>query len=460
MSPYTLDETMSDPASSSSVATEADTNEEILVTPIVPTSVIEKETSPNCHDVTSTVLSPIVQDPTMHEYLFPVAYSSSQIQKPIAKEKAAVKRAMALESNFRREKQDIVHAMGGSPAELLTPSADWRLQRKLNNGSPPSIRRSHNHDDSERDTGFGVFDPDAITIDDPPEQLDHSREHAQYFEEEIRSNQGRTLRFKLLVAISVFLMCVGIITMIVVLTTSRSSSVATSTTTSIASHNCQLNAEDMVLCTTGFIQVPDCAQGMYDALVGVFIENTTSVSHNNYGCDAQQFGLVALAVAMTNYERIDDAELYWALATIYFALDGLNWRSGLHWLTGSSPCSEEWYGVACSVHDDLQDDGTISIHLEGNLLRGTLPTQIGRISALISLNFGHNLIEGTLPSEIGSLTNLEVLSLDEVSLSGQIPIEIGRCTQLREINFLQTSFSGSIPTQIGDLKKLGRYFRV
>lgn len=449
MPPYTGNDVISDPVSSSSF-TKDYTDDEV----VTPSLILTTSSVAGRQTVLSRVISPLFQDTNINEYPIPISYSSARVQKPISEEKAAVKRAMAQESNFRQEKQDILQAMGASPAELLTPSADWRLQRKLNF---PAIRRSSHQQDYNRDTGVGFYDPDIVTFDDSPQQLDNSLERDQYVEEEIRDDQGRKLRFKLFVAISISLLCGGIIAMIVVLTTSGSSSKSTSTTPDASSTSCQVNSKDMVLCTTGFVQVPDCAQEMYDALIVKFIDSTPSVAQRNtYGCEASQFGLVALAVAMTNYEQIDDPELYWALATIYFALGGFDWRSNLHWLTGSSPCSGEWYGVECD-NDNLDDNGEILIDLEGNLLRGTLPTQIGRISALKSLKLGHNLIEGTLPSEIGFLTNLEILSLDEVSLTSQIPTEIGSCTKLREISFLQTLFTGFIPTQIGYLTKLGTY---
>jgi hypothetical protein len=42
----------------------------------------------------------------------------------------------------------------------------------------------------------------------------------------------------------------------------------------------------------------------------------------------------------------------------------------------------------------------------GNMLTGTVSTQIGKLEKLEILSIGDNMMTGTIPTEIGSLSNL------------------------------------------------------
>jgi hypothetical protein len=71
---------------------------------------------------------------------------------------------------------------------------------------------------------------------------------------------------------------------------------------------------------------------------------------------------------------------------------------------------------------------------------GTLPTQLGTLTALTSLILNSGFmrvvfvnLNGTLPSELGALTSLEGLELGMNSLTGSIPSEWAGMTSLRHM---------------------------
>ena len=63
-------------------------------------------------------------------------------------------------------------------------------------------------------------------------------------------------------------------------------------------------------------------------------------------------------------------------------------------------------------------------------------------------------MKGTIPSELGKLTNLKVLNLSDNELSGTIPPELGKLTNLEELYLWDNGLSGTIPSELGKLTNL------
>ena len=136
-----------------------------------------------------------------------------------------------------------------------------------------------------------------------------------------------------------------------------------------------------------------------------------------------------------------------ALAALYHATDGPNWRNNTNWLTDQP--LDTWYGVT------TDDSGRVTeLSLRDNRLNGTIPPEIGSLSNLSVLALGANRLSGEIPSEIGSLTNLKLLGLGGNELSGAIPDELAGLSNLTELNLWGNHLSGEIPHELDRLSNL------
>ena len=98
----------------------------------------------------------------------------------------------------------------------------------------------------------------------------------------------------------------------------------------------------------------------------------------------------------------------------------------------------------------------------GNRLE-RVPVEIGGLSGLVSLGLTNNVLRGSIPAEIGDLVNLEWLDLSNRlesryernnQLTGPIPAEIGKLAKLRYLNLSGNRLSGAIPSELGGLGEL------
>ena len=103
-----------------------------------------------------------------------------------------------------------------------------------------------------------------------------------------------------------------------------------------------------------------------------------------------------------------------ALQALYNATDGDNWNSNTNW--NSTEPLRQWYGVRV----DPRTGRVTSISLSGNNLNGSIPVEIGDLTALKELGlYNNSALTGGIPSSIGDLTALEELS-PALRLSGAL----------------------------------------
>ncbi len=135
-----------------------------------------------------------------------------------------------------------------------------------------------------------------------------------------------------------------------------------------------------------------------------------------------------------------------ALVAFYESTDGANWTNNHNWLTGDV---DTWYGVWTA-------NGRVTeIQIGPNNLSGTLPQEIGSLTALKRLEIsGNDKLEGQLPSSVSNLEALEWLILPGNQLEGAIPPEVGNLNQLTGLALSENQMVGSIPTTLGNLTKL------
>jgi Leucine-rich repeat (LRR) protein len=114
-------------------------------------------------------------------------------------------------------------------------------------------------------------------------------------------------------------------------------------------------------------------------------------------------------------------------------------------------------GLRASLPTAIQEATGLEImHLMSNFLTGSIPTSIGVLTNLRVMDVTSNLLTGSLPSEIGKLhETLEKLIVRENSIGGgPVPTEVGRLTKLVSLDFAESYFSGRIPSEIFRLSLL------
>eukprot|EP00300_Choanocystis_sp_HF-7_P003540 c12704_g1_i1.p1 GENE.c12704_g1_i1~~c12704_g1_i1.p1 ORF type:complete len:850 (+),score=166.59 c12704_g1_i1:100-2550(+) len=120
---------------------------------------------------------------------------------------------------------------------------------------------------------------------------------------------------------------------------------------------------------------------------------------------------------------------------------------------------EHNYGMRGSLPSEFGKlSSLITLHIRYCQLSGSLPTQIGFMTTLSTLTLYNNSLTGQFPSEIGHLTNLGYLNISANRFVGVIPSEIGRLTQLTFIFMDRNEFRSQIPSEIGHLKNLSYLF--
>jgi len=134
-----------------------------------------------------------------------------------------------------------------------------------------------------------------------------------------------------------------------------------------------------------------------------------------------------------------------ALVALYQSTNGINW--GTNWPL-TQPIST-WHGIT------LNAEGCVThINLNQNNLVGTIPPEIGNLSALIRLNMHSNKLSGSIPAEIGNLSELHQIWLFSNQLSGELPPEIGNLSNLTHLGIGGNQLTGTIPSSYGNLSNL------
>ena len=142
-----------------------------------------------------------------------------------------------------------------------------------------------------------------------------------------------------------------------------------------------------------------------------------------------------------------DASEVAALAALYEAANGANWKNNDNWLS-DKPIGE-WHGVTTDRNGRVTE-----LDLSENQLTGSIPSELGSLSNLTVLYLWGNSLSGGIPPELGNLTNLELLHLAENQLTGSIPYELGSLSNLTQLYLWGNSLSGGIPSELGSLSNL------
>lgn len=152
-----------------------------------------------------------------------------------------------------------------------------------------------------------------------------------------------------------------------------------------------------------------------------------------------------ITLTATNSYNISETELD-ALWALYNSTNGDNWTNNSGWFTNADVGS--WWGI------NLSSGSVRTIFLHTNNLSGSIPSELGNLTALRYLRISYSNLSGSIPSSLGNLTALIYLDFFSNNLTGDIPKELGDLSALEYLKLNYNNLSGSIPAELGNLTSL------
>jgi Leucine-rich repeat (LRR) protein len=163
---------------------------------------------------------------------------------------------------------------------------------------------------------------------------------------------------------------------------------------------------------------------------------------------------------------------YNVLEDLYTSTAGWNWiwnpnqPSSTQWnFAGnnlSAPCTDGWQGLICINGDeDAPHNGQCAVAdivLGHRNLIGELPSSLGTLSVLSVVTLTGNSITGTLPTELGACTRLLTLYLNLCQLTGMIPSQYGNFGDLIDFDLSNNMLVGQLPTELGKLTAILNFY--
>jgi hypothetical protein len=162
--------------------------------------------------------------------------------------------------------------------------------------------------------------------------------------------------------------------------------------------------------------------------------------------------LLTLNSMMTNAVQFRIRQRY-ALLTLWFqqAYTNTRWFILNGWLVNADECNV-WEGIVCASIDLGGTVGTQNVVRQVDLYRnnilGTIPADIGLLTALTYFDSRFNELTGTLPASIGQWTALTAFNIQQNALTGTIPASVGNWSQIQFAYFDFNQFTGTMPIGI------------
>jgi hypothetical protein len=124
-------------------------------------------------------------------------------------------------------------------------------------------------------------------------------------------------------------------------------------------------------------------------------------------------------------------------ATNIASISGYNeWACDTTGHTTTDPCTGPWTGITCTGTDVTY----MNVNSKG--VTGSIPVEVGQLSALTDMRLYSNSITGSIPVEVGQLSALIVMSLASNSITGSIPVEMGQLSALTWMALQGNSITG------------------
>lgn len=111
-----------------------------------------------------------------------------------------------------------------------------------------------------------------------------------------------------------------------------------------------------------------------------------------------------------------------------------------------------------TIPEDIGDLTALrELFLYSSGLTGEIPQSLGELAALVTLALNNNALEGALPDSFNGLVSLQVLDLARNRLA-KLTKNIGKLPALEELYLNSNQFQGQLPKEIGGLTTLRRLY--
>ena len=136
-----------------------------------------------------------------------------------------------------------------------------------------------------------------------------------------------------------------------------------------------------------------------------------------------------------------------ALQAVYTTCNGNEWNwpnSSGQWNFPSNvaaPCSDGWQGLVCKPMGGGQCS-ILQMSLNRFNLSGTLPVNIGNLTAISLISLDDNHIHSPIPATFAELSSLTTLSMQANNLTGSFPLSLISIDALQVLALDQNQMTG------------------
>jgi hypothetical protein len=122
--------------------------------------------------------------------------------------------------------------------------------------------------------------------------------------------------------------------------------------------------------------------------------------------------------------------------------------------------------IALEVHENLLTgtlpdiyfsaegfNGLQVLNVGGNMLEGTVSSDLGNLKILKGLHLFENDFVGDFPPGLAQLSFLAFARVQRNRFTGPFPSALGQLEQLTEVWFFENKFTGTIPSEVGRLSR-------
>jgi hypothetical protein len=171
--------------------------------------------------------------------------------------------------------------------------------------------------------------------------------------------------------------------------------------------------------------------------------------------------LLTLNSTMTNIVQFRIRQRY-ALLTLWFQPTFTNTRWYYRWLLSANEC--DWQGFSCSsinLGGTVGTQNVVTAFDSNNIafwvwndMKGTIPADLGLLTAMEIFNVNSRALTGTLPASIIQWTALLSFGVPSNFLTGTLPASIGQWTALTYFAAYRNELTGTIPASIGSWSQI------